>query len=179
MLCSQKGLSNRQSFAVAAAASSKHEKRTGEGGIEPSSAASELSQPLAGSSARAIWERGVGLLLDGGSRRLQRKVSIRRLQRISFRSCGQFSLPPLHSTCSSLMEAIHRLHLYALAILVIVAMVVPPTVAGELCRRSCGNIPVRYPLGIDDGCGSPYYRNMLTCADNARSASAPRLARIR
>ena len=77
------------------------------------------------------------------------------------------------------MEAIHRVHLHALAILVIVAMVVPPTVAGELCRRSCGNIPVRYPLGIDDGCGSPYYRNMLTCADNARSASAPRLARIR
>lgn len=39
--------------------------------------------------------------------------------------------------------------------------------AGGLCRDSCGGIPVRYPLSIDDGCGSPYYRNMLTCADNA------------
>ncbi|KFK43456.1 hypothetical protein AALP_AA1G127600 [Arabis alpina] len=34
------------------------------------------------------------------------------------------------------------------------------------CRSSCGNIPINYPFGIDDGCGSPYYRHMLICSDN-------------
>ncbi|XP_025882392.1 uncharacterized protein [Oryza sativa Japonica Group] len=59
-----------------------------------------------------------------------------------------------------------HLHLHFLAILVVVPMLGSPA-AGGLCRDSCGGIPVRYPLSIDDGCGSPYYRNMLTCADNA------------
>ncbi|XP_048541348.1 uncharacterized protein LOC125521069 [Triticum urartu] len=58
-----------------------------------------------------------------------------------------------------------RLHLHVLAILMIISAR-PPSVAGGLCRDSCGDVPVRYPLGIDDGCGSPYYRSMLTCADN-------------
>ncbi|URE35286.1 hypothetical protein MUK42_32638 [Musa troglodytarum] len=38
----------------------------------------------------------------------------------------------------------------------------------SLCRTSCGAIPIRYPLGIDDGCGSPYYRNMLICSNASR-----------
>lgn len=60
-----------------------------------------------------------------------------------------------------------RLHLHVLMVLlVILAWPSSIFVAGGLCRDSCGDIPVRYPLGIDDGCGSPYYRNMLTCADN-------------
>ena len=91
-------------------------RRTGEGEIEPSSPrsreralsknVSELSQPLAGSSARAIWERGVGLLLDGGSRRLQRKVSIRRPQRISFPGFVASSLPsPLRGFQKELVVA--------------------------------------------------------------------------
>ncbi|CAL5038546.1 unnamed protein product [Urochloa decumbens] len=66
------------------------------------------------------------------------------------------------------MEEIPRLrrHLHVLAIVAIVAMTVVPstTIASGLCRESCGDIPVRYPLGIDDGCGSPYYRNILTCS---------------
>ncbi|GLU15493.1 hypothetical protein SLE2022_319770 [Rubroshorea leprosula] len=33
------------------------------------------------------------------------------------------------------------------------------------CRTSCGGIPINYPFGIDDGCGSPYYRHMLVCSD--------------
>ncbi|AAC17619.1 putative wall-associated receptor kinase, galacturonan-binding domain-containing protein [Arabidopsis thaliana] len=36
----------------------------------------------------------------------------------------------------------------------------------NLCRSSCGNIPINYPFSIDDGCGSPYYRHMLICSDN-------------
>lgn len=63
---------------------------------------------------------------------------------------------------------LHALASTTLAIVAVMVMVLPSTTAGgRLCRESCGDIPVRYPLGIDDGCGSPYYRNMLTCADNA------------
>lgn len=36
--------------------------------------------------------------------------------------------------------------------------------AGQ-CRTSCGDIPIQYPFGIDDGCGSPYYRYILVCSD--------------
>ncbi|KAL1166151.1 hypothetical protein V6Z11_A06G178000 [Gossypium hirsutum] len=35
----------------------------------------------------------------------------------------------------------------------------------SLCRSSCGDIPINYPFGIDDGCGNPYYRHMLACSD--------------
>ncbi|XP_010916126.2 uncharacterized protein [Elaeis guineensis] len=38
----------------------------------------------------------------------------------------------------------------------------------HLCRTSCGVIPIRYPFGIDDGCGSPYYRSMLLCTNSSR-----------
>ena len=37
----------------------------------------------------------------------------------------------------------------------------------SLCRTSCGGIPIRYPLSIDDGCGSPYYRHILVCSEPA------------
>ncbi|KAL3820735.1 hypothetical protein ACJIZ3_006640 [Penstemon smallii] len=33
------------------------------------------------------------------------------------------------------------------------------------CRTSCGQIPINYPFGIDDGCGSPYYRHILVCSE--------------
>ncbi|XP_039142948.1 wall-associated receptor kinase-like 15 isoform X2 [Dioscorea cayenensis subsp. rotundata] len=36
-----------------------------------------------------------------------------------------------------------------------------------LCRTSCGSIPIKYPLSIDHGCGSPYYRHMLFCEPNS------------
>ncbi|GAB4826551.1 hypothetical protein Ancab_033445 [Ancistrocladus abbreviatus] len=34
-----------------------------------------------------------------------------------------------------------------------------------LCRTSCGAIPINYPFGIDDGCGSLYYRHLLVCSE--------------
>uniref|UniRef100_A0A1D1Y0Z6 Wall-associated receptor kinase 5 n=1 Tax=Anthurium amnicola TaxID=1678845 RepID=A0A1D1Y0Z6_9ARAE len=48
-----------------------------------------------------------------------------------------------------------------------------PTCSAQssLCRATCGDIPVRYPLGVDDGCGSPYYRSLLVC----EPSSPPRL----
>ncbi|KAH6775617.1 wall-associated receptor kinase galacturonan-binding protein [Perilla frutescens var. hirtella] len=43
------------------------------------------------------------------------------------------------------------------------------TQAGKIssqCRTSCGQIPINYPFGVDDGCGSPYYRRILVCSDS-------------
>jgi hypothetical protein len=39
------------------------------------------------------------------------------------------------------------------------------TALASHCRTSCGNIPINYPFGIDDGCGSPYYRHILVCSE--------------
>lgn len=40
------------------------------------------------------------------------------------------------------------------------------TVHANHCRNFCGAIPINYPFGIDDGCGSPYYRHVLVCSDS-------------
>ncbi|GAB2301066.1 hypothetical protein Dimus_035102 [Dionaea muscipula] len=34
-----------------------------------------------------------------------------------------------------------------------------------VCRTSCGGIPIKYPFGIDDGCGHPSYRRLLVCTE--------------
>ncbi|XP_074383068.1 uncharacterized protein LOC141724728 [Apium graveolens] len=42
-----------------------------------------------------------------------------------------------------------------------------PVVSLSQCRATCNNnIPINYPFGIDDGCGSPSYRKMLNCSAN-------------
>ncbi|XP_077228443.1 wall-associated receptor kinase galacturonan-binding protein isoform X2 [Tasmannia lanceolata] len=42
----------------------------------------------------------------------------------------------------------------------------PCIAQSTLCRTYCGNIPINYPFSIDDGCGSPYYRNILVCSNS-------------
>ncbi|THU49866.1 hypothetical protein C4D60_Mb06t14080 [Musa balbisiana] len=55
-----------------------------------------------------------------------------------------------------------------IAVIVFLSIDTHSLAQSSLCRTSCGAIPIRYPLGIDDGCGSPYYRNMLICANASR-----------
>ncbi|KAH0460834.1 hypothetical protein IEQ34_008409 [Dendrobium chrysotoxum] len=41
------------------------------------------------------------------------------------------------------------------------------------CRSSCGLLPIHYPLSIDDGCGSPLYRHLLSCNASLSNNSRP------
>ncbi|MED6144101.1 hypothetical protein PIB30_012460 [Stylosanthes scabra] len=43
----------------------------------------------------------------------------------------------------------------------------------SLCRTSCAGIPIQYPFGIDDGCGSPEYRRILVCSGESLQLRTP------
>ncbi|KFK39073.1 hypothetical protein AALP_AA3G197200 [Arabis alpina] len=46
----------------------------------------------------------------------------------------------------------------------ITTLTLPASGATTSCRTICGNIPINYPFGIDEGCGSPQLKGMLNCS---------------
>ncbi|MED6120293.1 hypothetical protein PIB30_019445 [Stylosanthes scabra] len=57
-----------------------------------------------------------------------------------------------------------KMHLLILTLLLqLQAIVIPTTLALSICKNSCGNTPINYPFGLEDGCGAPQFRNMLNC----------------
>ncbi|CAN8259019.1 unnamed protein product [Cochlearia groenlandica] len=38
------------------------------------------------------------------------------------------------------------------------------TTSSSSCRTFCGSIPINYPFGVDEGCGSPQFKSMLNCS---------------
>ncbi|KAJ0092746.1 hypothetical protein Patl1_24785 [Pistacia atlantica] len=48
----------------------------------------------------------------------------------------------------------------------ILTLIVEPLHTSATCRGFCGNIPIRYPFGVDDGCGAPQYRHMFNCTND-------------
>ncbi|KAG0457988.1 hypothetical protein HPP92_022860 [Vanilla planifolia] len=73
------------------------------------------------------------------------------------------SLP--HSTPTAMA------HFLPLLLLVILSHA--PHTSPFPCRTSCGGLPIRYPLAIDDGCGSPFYRRLLSCLEPPTSSPSP------
>lgn len=57
----------------------------------------------------------------------------------------------------------HHLLMLIIALLVVVDEQAIQRVVGS-CRNYCSSIPINYPFGIDDGCGSPQFRHMLNCS---------------
>ncbi|XAR56948.1 hypothetical protein NMG60_11024925 [Bertholletia excelsa] len=51
-----------------------------------------------------------------------------------------------------------------LLLLVLPLLLFPCLTRSLLCRNFCGNIAIKYPFGIDDGCGAPQFSKMLNCS---------------
>lgn len=88
--------------------------------------------------------------------------------------CLHFSLQRLLDMATSFFATSpSRLLLQMLPTVVTLPLLWVACVAqASVCRTDCGGIQVRYPFGIDDGCGSLLYRNLLLCDD---STSPPHL----
>ncbi|CAA7015569.1 unnamed protein product [Microthlaspi erraticum] len=58
-----------------------------------------------------------------------------------------------------------RLFFFAFLYTVTNLALLPLTATGATsCRTSCGSIPINYPFGIDQGCGSPQFNGMFNCS---------------
>ncbi|CAI9100998.1 OLC1v1038212C1 [Oldenlandia corymbosa var. corymbosa] len=56
-------------------------------------------------------------------------------------------------------------HAVLLILLVLLPLLFPIQMVLCSCGlSSCGGTPIKYPFGVDDGCGSPSYRHMLDCS---------------
>ncbi|XP_010057906.2 uncharacterized protein LOC104445690 [Eucalyptus grandis] len=70
-------------------------------------------------------------------------------------------VPPMASLLTIKSPALH----FQITHLLVFFIILAPAQSISHCRTSCGAIPIHYPFGIDDGCGSPYYRHLLVCSD--------------
>ncbi|KAK3007527.1 hypothetical protein RJ639_013235 [Escallonia herrerae] len=55
---------------------------------------------------------------------------------------------------------------FALLTIFMLTLLPLPALTFSLCRTSCNNIPINYPFGVDDGCGTPQYCKILNCSTN-------------
>ncbi|XP_008438983.3 uncharacterized protein LOC103483914 [Cucumis melo] len=56
---------------------------------------------------------------------------------------------------------------WSLLLLLLPPLLLSPSLTfASPCRTSCGNIPIKYPFGIDDGCGAPQFRRMFNCSND-------------
>ncbi len=44
--------------------------------------------------------------------------------------------------------------------------------SSQQCRRDCGGISIKYPFGVDEGCGSYEFRNTLDCIMQLQTSSS-------
>ncbi|KAL1834351.1 hypothetical protein ACET3Z_004002 [Daucus carota] len=72
----------------------------------------------------------------------------------------------LQITSTLCNNIIHALFVHVALLLSILTFPSLIKAQSSQCRTSCGDIPIYYPFGIDDGCGSPYYRHILVCSDS-------------
>ncbi|XP_042019735.1 uncharacterized protein LOC121767518 isoform X2 [Salvia splendens] len=74
----------------------------------------------------------------------------------------------LHSSNSiNHIESTKMLIPASTALIIILTHFSSSAAAASLCRTFCNNIPIRYPFGIDDGCGAAPFRRMLNCSTAA------------
>lgn len=74
-----------------------------------------------------------------------------------------FSFLTQSSTCSYLHSSL-TMSFHSISLLLTIIQLTVTNSQSTLCRTSCGSIPIQYPFSIDDGCGSPYYRYILSCS---------------